>query len=77
MLNYLRNTYWIGQRRKVVTQVIKDCVVCKKAKPSLLKVLNHLIYQVIVYQMIMLLAILALILQTRYTWKIFMGTVIL
>ena len=32
MLNYLRNTYWICQGRKVVKQVIKDCVVCKKAQ---------------------------------------------
>ena len=31
-LNYLRNTYWICQGRKVVKQVIKDGVVCKKAQ---------------------------------------------
>ena len=31
-LNYLRNTFWICQGRKVVKQVIKDCVVCKKAQ---------------------------------------------
>ena len=30
-LNYLRNTYWICQVRKVVKQVIKKYVVCKKA----------------------------------------------
>ena len=29
-LNDLKNTYGICQRRKVVKQVIKGCVVCKK-----------------------------------------------
>ena len=31
-LNYLRNTYCICQGRKVVKQVIKNCVVCKKTQ---------------------------------------------
>ena len=31
-LNYLRNTNWICQGRKVVKQVIKECAVCTKAQ---------------------------------------------
>ena len=38
MLNYLRNAYWIGQRRKVGKQVIKNCIVCKKSQAQPLKV---------------------------------------
>ena len=36
-LNYLLNTYWVGQGRKVVKQVIKDCVICKKAQAQPLR----------------------------------------
>ena len=36
-LNYLRNTYWICQGRKVVKQVIKECVGCKKAQAQPLR----------------------------------------
>ena len=28
----MRNTYWICQGRRVVKQILKDCVVCKKAQ---------------------------------------------
>ena len=30
--NYLRNIYWICQGRKIVKEVMKDCIVCKMAQ---------------------------------------------
>ena len=36
-LNDLKNTYWRCQRRKVVKQIIKDCVVCKKPQARRLR----------------------------------------
>ena len=54
----------------------KRLLYVKRHKPTLLDVLSHLIYQVIVYQMIILLAILVFILLARCTWQIFMGIVI-